>query len=536
MTKEFKPLIANLRKLDYGYYLQSNSYESILLENDLDEYWTKAIDISNEGSDIIYIGDTSLHEKAFLLCIETFWKEDKKLFNKFLETTIEGLMSESDNKDYSKLFNIMNNFGISLNRLTELQDYSDIQEKNQTDKLMKDNKIFISHSSKDIIIVRSFVEKVLQLGLDISAERIFCSSMEGYGIKSGQYMPDRLKEEINKSCLAILFISPDYKSSEICLNEIGAAWATLDKEFVIPMLLPGVSFNDLGFLDLNRLGLKISQRNDIIKFVQDCKDQLNPNFDLPKLHTKIEEFVSTLDSTKIKIESTGNSDSEESDNDWQNCFSKNLYPFSEILRKAIPALNDGIHKINSLKIQNQILTDLSKAKFLKNFWYMQAEGDYYIEKIKQLSSGNWLISSFNWEVKISEMWICMDISLQYEFILIKSEKQDPYKIDSDVGGLSYNVGILNDGKIVSENERLNGYAIINDESINLAEKDVEPRVRDRDSHWVFLVSDYHKAGYNADETIDFCKKLDSKEVDVNEENIKKFLRPLNNHPTVVMYN
>jgi hypothetical protein len=80
---------------------------------------------------------------------------------------------------------------------------------------------------------------------------------------------------------------------------------------------------------------------------------------------------------------------------------------------------------------------------------------------------------------------------------------------------------------------LNGYAVINGESIELS--DLEPRVRDSESHWVFLVSDYHKAGYNADETIEFCEKLDSGEVAVSEENIYSFLRSLRNNPTVIQF-
>jgi hypothetical protein len=50
-----------------------------------------------------------------------------------------------------------------------------------------------------------------------------------------------------------------------------------------------------------------------------------------------------------------------------------------------------------------------------------------------------------------------------------------------------------------------------------------------------LVSDYHKAGYNADETIEFCRKLDNGEIEVNEENILDFLRSLRNNPIVNMY-
>lgn len=399
---------------------------------------------------------------------------------------------------------------------------------------MTEKKIFISHSSKDIEYVETFVENILRLGLDIPSERIFCSSMEGQGVKSGQYIPDRLKEEINKSSLALLFISKNYKSSEICLNEVGAAWAMLEKESVIPMLLPNIGFTDIGFLDLSRLGLKLYEKEGILKLIQDCKEELNPSFNLEKLHKKIEDYLSDIAKINKAETSTDTSEPEIVD-EWTDCFTDNLYPLNEIIRKAIPAHGDGIHRVTDTKIQTQLLTDLSKAKFLKHFWYKQAEGDFYVERLRKLPSGNWLISTFNWEIKFSEIWVCMYTELQYEFILIKSEKQEPYKIDSDIGGFSYNVGILNDGTIVNENERLNGYAIIKGETIDLHEHGIEPRIRDDESHWVFLVSDYHKAGFNADETIEFCEKLDSGETEVNQENIFKFLRSLRNNPVVIRY-
>jgi hypothetical protein len=397
------------------------------------------------------------------------------------------------------------------------------------------NKIFISHSSKDINYVKSFVENILILGLEIPSKRIFCSSMEGQGVRSGQYIPDRLKEEINKSSLALLFISKNYKTSEICLNEVGAAWAMLTKETVIPMLLPNIDFSEIGFLDLSRLGLKLSEREGILKLIQDCKEQLNPSFNLEKLHKKIEDYLKEINTFGNPNSFSNAEESEEEVSDWQDCFTNNLYALNAIIRKAIPAHSDGIHRITDPRIHTQLLTDLSKAKFLKHFWYKQARGDFYVEQLKKLPSGNWLISTFNWEIKFSEIWVSMNTELQYEFILIKSEKQEPYKIDSDIGGVSYNVGILNDGTIVSENERLNGYAIIKGETIDLYEYGVEPRMREEESHWVFLVSDYHKAGFNADETIEFCEKLDSGEIEVNQKNIFKFLRALRNNPIVSQY-
>lgn len=400
---------------------------------------------------------------------------------------------------------------------------------------MTKDKIFISHSSKDISFIRLFVEKILILGLDIPSERIFCSSMEGHGIKSGHYIPDTLKEEINQSSLALLFISKNYKASEVCLNEVGAAWATLSKETIIPLLMPDIDFSEVGFLDVNRLGLKIYEKGGILKLIQDCKENLNASFNLEKLHNKIEEYLKEIVLLTKPAEVETIKEVNEDVDEWTDCFINNLYPLNEIIRKAIPAHNDGIHKINDIKIQTQLLTDLSQAKFLKSFWYKHAEGDFYVEQLKRLPSGNWLISTFNWEVKISEMWVCMDGELQYEFILIKSDKQEPFKIDSDIGGFSYNVGVLTDGTIVSENERLNGYAIINGETINIDKLGVEPRVRDDKSHWVFLVSYYHKAGFNPDQTIAFCKKLDEGQIEVNEDNIYSFLRLLRNHPDIMKY-
>lgn len=398
---------------------------------------------------------------------------------------------------------------------------------------MENKKIFISHASKDVKIVEAFVKHILRLGLNISADRIFCTSMEGHGVRSGEYIPDRLKVEINKSCIAFLLISKNYKKSEVCLNEVGAAWVSLEKINVIPILLPDVDFDDLGFLDLNRLGLKIFKKRDLIKLIQDNKEALNISFNLELVHQQVEEFLNKIPSG-ISIESKKEGESEKV-SERNECFQKHLIPFDNIIRKAIPTHNDGIHQIEDSWTQTKILKDLSKSDFLRTLWYKQAEGDFYVERLRQLPSRNWLVSKFNWEINISAMWVCKSTEMQYEFILIHSKALPPIKINSDVGGEDYNVGVLTDGTVVSENERLNGYAIINGETIDVYEHGVESRIRDEESHWIFFVSDYHKAGFNPDETIDFCAKLDKGEIEVNSKNIKKFLRQLRNHPTIIRW-
>lgn len=395
------------------------------------------------------------------------------------------------------------------------------------------NKIFISHSSKDINIVENFVELILILGLGINRERIFCSSMEGQGVQSGEYIPDRLKEEINSSCLALLFISKNYKTSEVCINEIGAAWAVLEKKSVIPLLLPEIDFNKLGFLNLNTLGLKLNNSSSILKFVEDCETELNTKYKPTVLNKQIQKFLK--EPTLQKKQSVSLKKTDKQISEQEKCFEYSLFPFTNTLRKSLPSKSDGIYEISNKTIQNKILTNLSKTDFLQHLWYRHSGGDNYIQKMTQLPNKNWIISGSNWEIKISSMWVSIDIESQYEFVLIHSDIQDPYDIQSDVGGKEYRVGILPNGTIVSENERDNGYAEINGETIDLLIDGVERRERDQSKKWVFFMTDYHKLGFNANETIEFCEKLDSGEIEVNEENIKKFISRLPNHPTVMKF-
>lgn len=211
----------------------------------------------------------------------------------------------------------------------------------------------------------------------------------------------------------------------------------------------------------------------------------------------------------------------------------NLYPFSEILVKSVPTLNEGIHNIIDKKKQTRILTNLSKANFLNHLWYKFSGGDSYVEHITLLENGNWLMSGSNWEMKISSMWISTSSSLQNNFLLFKSEKLLPYEITSDIGGKEYHVGLMNNGTIVSENERSSGYAEINNEIVDLHECETVNRRRKNKSHWVFIGSDYHKIGNNPDEAIKFCNDLDNNHIQVNEENLYDFFRNLRSHITVI---
>ncbi len=112
-------------------------------------------------------------------------------------------------------------------------------------------RIFISHSSNDKEIIEKFIDNILQLGIGLSIEDIFCSSIEELGIKNGDDIREHIKKNLQKTDFSFLMISKNYKESEICLNEMGAVWATNNN--VRYYLLPSVDFNEIGWLcDTNK--------------------------------------------------------------------------------------------------------------------------------------------------------------------------------------------------------------------------------------------------------------------------------------------
>ena len=70
-------------------------------------------------------------------------------------------------------------------------ELSDSSEENQI------NKIFVSHSSKDVKVVEEFVDLLETIGLD--SNQIFCSSLSDYGIPLGENFIECLKSELSDS-------------------------------------------------------------------------------------------------------------------------------------------------------------------------------------------------------------------------------------------------------------------------------------------------------------------------------------------------
>ena len=131
----------------------------------------------------------------------------------------------------------------ALNILDNIYSHSNKIERKSK---IQGKKIFISHSSKDKSIVEKFVDHILLLGIGMSIEDVFCTSIEDSGIKNGEDIRKHIQDNIRCADYSFLFISNNYKASEICLNEMGAVWAYNNK--VRYYLLPDSNFDTIGWL------------------------------------------------------------------------------------------------------------------------------------------------------------------------------------------------------------------------------------------------------------------------------------------------
>jgi hypothetical protein len=113
----------------------------------------------------------------------------------------------------------------------------------QKSVLSSKKRIFISHASKDGVLIGKFVDSIFLLGMGMNSETIAYTSREDTGVPAGESIPQSIQNNIACADIVLLMISDNYKDSEVCLNEMGAAWAL--NKYIIQILLPNTSFDKL---------------------------------------------------------------------------------------------------------------------------------------------------------------------------------------------------------------------------------------------------------------------------------------------------
>lgn len=125
-------------------------------------------------------------------------------------------------KNVNKGLSLLDSF---LERLDiHFHDVQCVEKKNEQKEIAKLPKVFISHKKEDKAYADALVN-LINFILGADGDKIFCSSIPGYGIMQSRDILDELKNQFDHYDVFMVIIhSPRYYQSAICLNEMGASW------------------------------------------------------------------------------------------------------------------------------------------------------------------------------------------------------------------------------------------------------------------------------------------------------------------------
>lgn len=135
-------------------------------------------------------------------------------------------------------------------------------------------KVFISHSSEDESIVNGFIKEILMLGCGLRRTDIFCT-LDHTVIRTGDDFRNEIIENMKRCDYIICMISDNYRKSEVCQNELGAAWALKGKR-VLPFKFPNLHFNEIGFLNVVKQAADLTDKSKL----DELYDELCQFYDL----------------------------------------------------------------------------------------------------------------------------------------------------------------------------------------------------------------------------------------------------------------
>lgn len=152
-----------------------------------------------------------------------------------------------------------------------------------------ERKIFISHSSKDESIIKQFTKEILIAGCGLRPNEIFCT-LDNSTIHTGEDFRNEIVRGMKECDFILLMISNNYKESEVCQNEMGAAWA-LDNKTVLPFVLPDCRFEDMGFVYNVKQGAMIMDKTKLDELYRDICETYDIEQDWIHFNQISNEFI-----------------------------------------------------------------------------------------------------------------------------------------------------------------------------------------------------------------------------------------------------
>lgn len=144
-------------------------------------------------------------------------------------------------------------------------------------------KVFISHKKEDKPYADALVN-LINIILGADGDKIFCSSIPGYGIRQSHDILDELKNQFDRYDVFMVIIhSPRYYQSAICLNEMGASWA-LGTKFSSFMTIDCKPEHLHGVINREKICIDLNDDDDMLNcHLNEFKDDLIDFFHVGQL-------------------------------------------------------------------------------------------------------------------------------------------------------------------------------------------------------------------------------------------------------------
>lgn len=153
--------------------------------------------------------------------------------------------------------------------------------------------IFISHAGDDSAIIKVFIDWILKNYIGLRDENIVCTSFEANTLQVGSDIQQYIKDKIGAADVVLSMVSQNYKKSEVCMNEVGAAWAL--QKTIMQLVLPDADFDSLGWLLETRKAVKLSDLSSMSLFVESLCEMISlPQPKLSSWQSSSTEYAASL--------------------------------------------------------------------------------------------------------------------------------------------------------------------------------------------------------------------------------------------------
>jgi hypothetical protein len=132
--------------------------------------------------------------------------------------------------------------------------------------------LFISHSNKDADVAKALIE-LLQAACSIPANRIRCTSVDGYKLDIGTSVEAQLRQEVHDAFTFIGLITPSSVQSAYVAFELGARWGA--DLHIAPLLAKGADASYLRGPLSGINALNCSSANEVYQLVSNISKRLN---------------------------------------------------------------------------------------------------------------------------------------------------------------------------------------------------------------------------------------------------------------------